>query len=442
MNESKWLKKGRLTRRQFLRAAGLAAGVVALGPRLLRAEETIKLGIIGPEAIFVGKGIKYGAQLAAEEINAAGGVLGKNIELVFRDTKMIPEVGVTAAQDLVLTEGVKAIIGEFRSEVVVAISTQIPKLRVPFLITAATEPAPTNLVASNYDKFKYIFRPMLNGMFLGANLLEFAGEFLAGGLLAKGLLRNNKVAIVAENLIWIEPIAAALEANLSKFGFNVVAPFPPLPTIRIPVGETNFSPYLTGIKDEDAAITLMIFSDPSMVPFVVGWARAQIPTALFGIHAPFHAPTTCQGIGGLAAGIVEMEIAGVKTAITPKTEPFFDAYMAKFGEDPVYSSFITYDSVYIIKDAIERAGTTDADALVTALEGTNWTGASGIVQFYGENPAAEDPKYGPLASRHDSKYGRNLIYPVQVQIREGCKKEVIWPADRKTADYVKPPWVP
>ncbi|MFQ6033414.1 MAG: ABC transporter substrate-binding protein, partial [Candidatus Bipolaricaulia bacterium] len=84
-----WLDKGRLSRRDFLKALGLTAGMAALGtPRLLHAEEPIKIGVLGPEGIFVGEGIKDGATLAAEEINGNGGVLGRELELLFADTAM------------------------------------------------------------------------------------------------------------------------------------------------------------------------------------------------------------------------------------------------------------------------------------------------------------------------------------------------------------------
>ena len=430
------LEGGKLTRRQFLKALGLAAGAAVAGPALLaRGQEEIVIGALGPVGIFVGKGIQYGAQLAVEEINARGGVLGRPIRLEIADTKMDPGVGVAAVEDLVITRKAKMLVGLFRSEVVMAVLPTVARLKVPLFIVGSTFPGATQRVAEDYDTYKYIFRPMLNGNFLGVNLIEFSTVYLAGWLIAKGLLRNNRVAIVAEDLLWVKPLVGLLQQTLPQVGAEIVDTYLPA------VGTTDFSPILADIEGKDAAATITIFSDPTMVPFVPTWAKMEVPTGLFGINAPFHAPQTCFGIGGLAEGIVEVEPSGGRTAITAKTIPFFDAYTERFGEEPVYTSFITYDSVYLWAEAVEKAGTPEPDKVIPFIEGTDWVGATGRIQFYGKDPTAEDPKYGRYAFPHDSKYGPGLIYPVHVQFREGCVKEIIWPFEYATGSYLLPPWM-
>jgi branched-chain amino acid transport system substrate-binding protein len=441
MERSDRFDKGRLSRRDFLKGLGLMAGMAALGsPRLLHAQEagSIKIGVLGPQEIFVGEGIENGATLAAEEINAAGGVLGREIQLLFADTEMNPATGIGAVQDLVISQGAKFLVGLFRSEVVVSIAQQIYRFGVPLLITGATEPAPTSMVAQDYDKFRYIFRTMLNGGFLGANLLEMAASFLAGDLLANGVLPNNRIAVVAEDLIWTVPIADQLKGKLPQMGFQLVGD-----PIRIAVGTTDFAPILNQIGNSGAATTLTIFSDPTMVPFVAAWAQAEVPTALFGINAPFNDPDTCHAIGGLAQWMAEMEVTGGRAEVTRRTVPFFDAYVAKFDKEPVYTSFITYDTIYLLADAIARAGGTAVDDVIPALEATDWEGASGRIQFYIdlEEIAQVRASLNPYVGPHDSKYGPGFVYPVQVEFVAGCTKEVIWPADRRTAEYQLPPWM-
>jgi len=439
------LDKSRLSRRDFLKGLGLMAGTMALGgARLLHAQGAgpIKIGILGPREIFVGEGIESGAILAAEEINDAGGILGRELELLFADTAMNPATGIAAVQDLVITQGAEFLVGLFRSEVVVAIAQQIHRFGVPLLITGATEPAATGFVAQDYNKFKYIFRVMLNGGFLGANLLEMTADLLARDLLAGGILPNNKVAVVAEDLIWTVPIADQLKASLGEMGFELASN-----PIRIAVGTTDFAPILTQIESSGAATTLMIFSDPTMVPFVAAWAQMQVPTALFGINAPFNDPGTCRAIGGLAQWMAEMEVTGGRAEVTEKTIPFFDNYMERFEKEPVYTSFITYDALHLLADAIAQAGKTDADEVIPALEATDWEGASGKIQFYNDRTpqgqqelAQVQASLNPYAKPHDSN-GPDYVYPVQVQFVEGCKKEVIWPENRRTANYRLPPWM-
>jgi len=447
MEKLEWLQRGKLSRRAFLKGLGLAAGLMALhGPRPSAQERgPIRIGVLGPEGIFVGEGIKNGALLAAQEINAAGGINGQKIELIFRDTKMNPATGIQAVQDLVISQGAKFLVGLFRSEVVVSIAQQIYRFGVPLLITGATEPAPTNMVAQNYENFKYIFRTMLNGGFLGVNMLEMASGFLAGELLAGGVLPNNRVAIVAEDLIWTVPIADLLKAKLPQMGFELIGE-----PIRIAVGTTDFRPILSQIAKAEAATTLTIFSDPTMVPFVATWAQMQVKTALFGVNAPFNDPGTCRAIGGLAEWLAEMEVTGGRAEILGKTIPFFDAYVAQFTKEPVYTSFVTYDTIYLLADAIARARSTEADAVIAALEETDWAGASGRIQFYtdrtpqGQQELATARAINPYVGPHDSKYGLGFIYPVQVQFVAGCDRKVIWPPNRRSLgyNYQLPPWMP
>lgn len=434
----KKLERGGISRRQFLKALGLAAGATVIGgPRFARAQEPIKIGVLGPEKIFVGAGIKNGATVAVEEINDSGGVLGRELVMDFRDTTgppagESPELALTNAVDLV-DGGAKALIGHFRSEAVLAVLPEIPGLKVPLLITAATEFEHTAKVAADYNNYKYVFRPMLQGKFLAVNLVEFVGEYMAKHLVAKRLLRNNKVAIVAENLAWTPPIVGFLQLQLPQFGLDLVDTFMPN------VGTPTFAPILSDIAANDVAATITIFSDTSMVPFTVEWARGEIPTGLFGINAMFQDPQAFAATGGASAYIVEMELYG-GVAITRKTLPYFNKYIAKFGGEPVYSSYVTTDAVHLLAEAIERAGTPASDSVVPELEKTDYEGVSGQVQFYGLQEAAVHP----FAEPHDSRYGFDFIYPAHVQIREERGKEkkgVIWPWLRANVSYRQPPWI-
>jgi branched-chain amino acid transport system substrate-binding protein len=434
MTEFSWLDSGKLTRRDFLKALGLTAGMAALGgPRLLHAEEPIVIGAPGPLEIFVGEGNANGIALAIDEINANGGVLGRQLLVETADTEQTPEVGIAAIQDLVVNKKAQFLIGLFRSEVVMASLPQVARLGVPLFITGSTYPGATQQVAEDYETFKYIFRPMLNGNYLAVHLVEFSADYIAGHLVQQGLLRNNKVAIVSEDLLWTKPVEGLLQQTLPQFGLDVVA------AVRIAVGTTDYAPIFGQMGD--AAIAITVFSDPGVsIPFVAAWATAQVPISLFGINAPFQGPEAFAATQGLAQGIVQTDIgAGTDVAITFRSRPFFKAYVERFGKAPVYTASIGYDSTYLLADAIERAGTTDADAMVEAVEETDWTGASGVIQFYGENPAVEDPQYGKYAARHDSKYGPDLIYPIETQLDAQGNKVVIWPLLWATGSFLLPP---
>jgi len=436
MAELRWLERGKLTRREFLKGLGLATatGLAALGsPRLLHAQEPIVIGAPSATGIFVGEGNSNGIALAIEEINAEGGVLGRMLKLEVADTKEKPEEGIKAVEDLVVNKKAEFLIGLFRSEVVMAVLPLVARLQVPLLITGATYPGATQAVAEDYNTYKYIFRPMLNGSFLAVHLLEFSADYLAGHLVPKGLLPNNKVVIVSEDLIWTKPIEELLLQMLPQFGLDMIG------AVRIAIGTTDFGPIFAKMAEASAAITL--FSAPVVaIPFVAAWATAQVPIALFGINAPFQGPEAFLATQGLAEGIVQTDIGpGTDVAITIRSRPFYRTYVEKYGKAPVYTACIGYDSVYLLADAITRAGTTAADAVVEALEETDWTGASGVIQFYGMDPTAEDPKYGKYAFPHDSRYGLELIYPIEVQLDAQGSKVVIWPLIWATGSFLLPP---
>jgi len=410
--------------------------MVALGtPRLLHAQGEIVIGAPGPLEIFVGEGNANGVALAIEELNANGGVLGRQLVMEAADTEQTPEVGIAAIQDLVVNKKAQFLIGLFRSEVVMASLPQVARLKVPLLITGSTFPGATQQVAEDYETYKYIFRTMLNGNFLAMHLVEFSADYLAGFLVKKGLLPSNKVVIVSEDLLWTKPVEGLLQQTLPQFGLDVVG------AVRVAVGTTDYAPIFQQMGD--AAMAITVFSDPgASIPFVAAWATAQVPIPLFGINAPFQGPEAFAATQGLAEGIVQTDVgAGADVAITFRSRPFHKAYVAKYGKAPVYTASIGYDSAYLLADAITRAGTTDADAVVQALEATDWTGASGRIQFYGVKPAEEDPKYGPYASRHDSKYGPTMIYAIEEQLDAQGNKVVLWPLAWANGSFLLPPWM-
>ena len=106
--------------------------------------------------------------------------------------------------------------------------------------------------------------------------------------------------------------------------------------------------------------------------------------------------------------------------MTPKTKPFAEAFKKKFGKSPAYTGYTAYDEVYIITDAIKRAGSTDPDKMVAELEKTNYEGTIGQVKFYGV----------PTSSRTGS-CGPDAVNGLVFQWQDG-KQVTVWP--KKLAD--------
>ena len=123
-------------------------------------------------------------------------------------------------------------------------------------------------------------------------------------------------------------------------------------------------------------------------------------------------------------------MSGPGVAVTPKTLPFVDAFQKKYGNFPSYAGYTAYDEVYFIADAIHRAGSTDSDKLVDALEKTDYEGTIGRVQFL--------PKGDPHV--HGLKTGKGLITGLFLQWQNG-EQINLWPASLSKGKLTFPSFI-
>src|SRR5574341_523509 len=125
------------------------------GTAALAQSPPIKIGVLGPFKLTPGRDIQEAATLAVEEINAAGGPLGRKLQLIFAETEQNPEKGKTAAERLLFVDKVDAIIGEHRSEGSLAVQPIIVENRKIFLSTGTGSPLLSDRVLQDYGKYKY-----------------------------------------------------------------------------------------------------------------------------------------------------------------------------------------------------------------------------------------------------------------------------------------------
>ena len=145
--------------------------------------------------------------MAAEEINAAGGVLGRKLELVFAETEQSPEKGKTAVERLLFVDKVDVIIGEHRSEVALAVQPIIVENKKIFLSTGTGSPLLSERVLQDYDKYKYYFRTFLNSNQMAEEMVKQLSDMMT-------TYSKDKVAIITETAVWVEPIVEALKTHL------------------------------------------------------------------------------------------------------------------------------------------------------------------------------------------------------------------------------------
>src|SRR5271156_4730747 len=386
-------------------ALGLSLGLVlaASGPAL--AADPIKIGVIAEAQAIAGASIPQAAQLAADEINAKGGVDGRKIEIVTYDNLSSSADSVRAFQRAVNEDKVNIVIASYISEVVLALEPWAARLKLPFITPGAASNEISKSVHADYEKNKYTFNGYLTSAALALSVCDAAKELLVDQ-------KHMKTAVImSEDAAWTKPLDAGYEECLEKIGLKV------LDHVRFSPDTTDFTPIFN--KNEAAKPDVMItgISHVGVQP-TVQWKNQQVPIAMFGISSQATNSTFGKDTNDAANGVLYQGVSGPGVAVTPKSIPFAEGFKTKFGNYPSYAGYTAYDEVYYIADAVKRAGSTDADKLVDALEKTDWEGTIGRVQFYGK----DDP------FTHSIKYGKGLITGLMLQWQDANQVSV-WPKE-------------
>jgi len=323
------------------------------------AATTIKVGefasLTGKEATF-GTSSHEGTLLAVAEINAAGGVLGKQLELVYEDNRSTPGESATIAKKLINNDKVIAILGEVASGRSLEVAPFAQSSKIPMISPSSTNPDVTKIG-------DYVFRVCFIDPFQGTLLANFA----------KGTLKAKKIAIFSD-------VAAPYSVGLGKFfkeawlagGGEVVS------EVKYTGGDKDFKAQLTVIKN----------ASPDAI---------MVPARQLGMKLPMFG-----GDGWEAPELIE--IAGADNLVNtfysthfspnstdPLAQKFVAAYKAMFnGKVPDAMAALGYDSVLVLADAIKRAGTTDAPALRDAIAATKeFPGATGLTTLDANRDASK-----------------------------------------------------
>jgi branched-chain amino acid transport system substrate-binding protein len=186
--------------------------------------------------------------------------------------------------------------------------------------------------------------------------------------------------------------------------------------IRFSPDTTDFTPIFNKIEGEKPDVIITGISHVGTQP-TVQWKQQEVPIPMFGISSQATNSTFWADTNGATDGVLYQAYSGPGVAVTPKTLPFVAAFQKRFGNLPSYCGYTAYDQVYYIADAIRRAGSTDPDKLVAALEKTDWVGTIGRIQFKGRD----------TPNPHALKIGPATITGLMLQWQDG-KQVNLWPA--------------
>lgn len=384
--------------------ASLLACALTLPAWAALAADPIRIGVIAENSAISGIAIPNAAQVAADEINAKGGIDGRMIEIIAYDDHNSAADAVRAFQRLANQDHVHAVIASYTSEVVLALEPWAGRLKLPTITPGAASDEISKRIHADYEHLKYNFHGYLTSAFLAQSVCDAAKD-----LLVDSQLRLKTAAIMSEDAAWTGPLDAGYEACLPKIGLKVVD------HIRMSPDTTDFTPIFNGIEAKKPDVIITGISHVGVQP-TVQWANQQVPMPMFGINSQATSSTFWKDTNGATEGVV-LQLNAVDTvATTPKTIPFAQAYTKKYGITPAYSGYGAYDEVFMIADAIKRAGDTDPDKIVTAMEITDYQGTVGRVQFFGK----DDP------FTHALKYGPAYVSGLVVQWQDG-KQVSVWP---------------
>ena len=324
-----------------------------------RAQDTIKVGeyasLTGKEATF-GQSSHHGVVMALEELNAAGGVLGRKLELFFEDNQTKPGESATVAKKLISRDKVIALIGEVSSGRSLEVAPIAQAAHIPMIAPAATNPAVT-------EKGNYIFRVCFIDPFQGTVMAKFAANDL----------KAKRVAIISS-------VSNAYSVGLAKFfretftaGGGAIAV-----EQKYSEGDKDFRAQLTAVKAAgvEAVFVPGYYTESALI---VRQARE------LGLTGPFFGgdgwvSDKLLEIGGEALNGCYYSTHFSPEDSAPTAQAFVKKFKARWGSDnPDAFAALGYDAAYVLADAIKRAGTTDGPALRDALAATkNFSGASGI----------------------------------------------------------------
>jgi branched-chain amino acid transport system substrate-binding protein len=334
------------------------------------AEEPIRIGeyasITGKEA-SLGQSSHNGTMMAIDDLNAAGGVLGRPLLLITEDTQSKPGESATAAKKLISRDKVVALLGEVASSRSLEAAPVAQLAKVPMISPASTNPKVT-------ETGNYIFRTCFIDPFQGPVMAKFAQE----------KLRAQRVALMVSN-------SSAYSIGLAKFfreaftanGGTIVL------EQKYAEGDKDFKAQLTAIKAAgvDAVFNPGYYNEGALIVLQARDLGLTLP--IFGADS-WEAEALIE-LGGKAIEGAYLCSHYSPADPSPRVQNFVQAYKKRFGTTPDSNASLGYDSVLVLVDAIKRAGSTDRAKIRDALAATkNFAAVTGNITIDAQRNASKN----------------------------------------------------
>ena len=357
-------------------------------PRCLRTRSRSSLGELNSYKVFPAflEPYKKGMELALDEVNAGGGVLGRKLEIVSRDDNGTPGDAVRVAEELTAREKVVMLMGTFPSNVGLAVADYAKQRKVPFL---AAEPLTDKIVWESGNKYTYRLR---------------ASTFMQTAMLVPeaAKLGKKRWAIVYPNYEYGQSATAAFkkQMNAQQSGGLVFI------EQAVPLGKIDPGPVVQALLDAQPDAIFSSLFGPDLARFVRegqlrGLFKDRPVFNLLGGEPEYLDPLKDEApVGWYVTGYPWYAID------TPEHRKFLAAYQARFNDYPRLGSVVGYSTVIAAAEAIRKAGSTDPEKIVAALSGLTFGSPFGNVTF---RPIDHQSTMGAYVGRTAVKDGKGVM---------------------------------
>ncbi|KGO33607.1 MAG: ABC transporter substrate-binding protein [Desulfoprunum sp.] len=387
---------------------------LALGSFGLAQANTVKIGNIepmsGPSATLGQQG-KAAREMAVEEINAAGGIKslgGMKLELIYADSESKPEKGVAEAERLINTEKVHVLTGCWNSAVTYPTTAVAERYGIPFIVPVSVADKITE------QGFKNVFRIAAKDSWWTRDQFSFLKD-----MQDEFGTKVEKLAFVYENGDWGKGFATQWKKLAEENGYTVVLDEP------YPSTATDLSPVVQKIRRANPDVLMLVSNAADAILLTNTIAEYKVKLKAIVASGGGHAdPSFMKAVGKNAENL--FDIVEWETDVNkPGAKEANDKFKAKNGYNLTGEAVDAYLAMYVLKDALERAGSLEPAKIREALAATNLTDGPGMIVGYD-------------AVKFDASGQNENASPVIVQVADlgqGLERVTIWPKNARRAGY-------
>ncbi len=405
-----------------------------------QAGDELKIGVVasmtGP-ASTTGKDIWQSAVIAAEEINAGGGVfikdLGKSVPVtvVLGDDESTREGGQKAVTRLITEDKVDALVGGFSSAVVSAHESIVSENGVPYIVTGASSPIITHRTDADTSG---IFHHCPTTDDYGMQTTLFASEVIRPAINEKfGFSEDRplRLALVYQDSPYGKGVQDAVVATIAQKNLPVVI----VANETFKMGETDYHTILTSVKAAEPDVVYVAAFLNEQIPLVIQARRDVGVNAIFMAVECNDDPDYYSGVGQYGEySIMESRFSPFVIPpgpISDDTAAFKDSFKQRWGGFPGMMGASTYEGVYIVAQAVENAGTRDKPAVIDAL------GTLDMPQII---EAMQDGTITFTPDFRESKFNLYMEQLIWDQTEQAVRPVIVWPDSLQQQPFMLPDW--